>query len=414
MSKRISWEKLRPWPVYLTAAMLPFSLAATNLSKALLFLFAAATLGLGLLQRERPPGFSNLRTPAVVGLMLAALTLSLAYTSVPLAEAMHDLNKYGKLLLIPLVILLVRKRHEALLALALYLAVETFVVLTSYLLSMGLNLPWVVKPLAVRLAVATVYSSYLDQSIMTVGLATLAWHLRGEFPGRHGARFAIGLVVLCVVNVLLLLPGRSAQVALLVALALALFWAVPGRGRPAAVLVPLLVIAAVMAATPHFRNRVTAVVTESIAYSKGDRTVTSSGARLRFWQRSVDAIRERPLTGFGVGSWNNEYRRLEGSAVLPPAFIGLRNPHQEYLMWGVQLGLGGIALLLAFQLALLRDARRFRPDIRHATWSMVAIFAIVCLFNSTLFDALIGDYFCFMFALLLSLGQCTAQEQGAA
>ena len=111
MSKRISWEKLRPWPVYLTAAMLPFSLAATNLSKALLFLFAAATLGLGLLQRERPPGFSNLRTPAVVGLMLAALTLSLAYTSVPLAEAMHDLNKYGKLLLIPLVILLVRKRH---------------------------------------------------------------------------------------------------------------------------------------------------------------------------------------------------------------------------------------------------------------------------------------------------------------
>ena len=413
MSKRIRWESIRPWPVYLTAAMLPFSLAATNLSKALLFLFAAATLGLGLLRGQRPPGFSKLLTPLVVGLMLGALVLSLSYTSVPLAEAWHDLNKYLKLLLIPLVILLVRTRREALLALALYLAVETFVLLTSYLLSMGLNLPWVVKPLAVRLAVATVYSSYLDQSIMTVGLATLAWHLRREFPGRHGARFAIGLVVLCVVNVLLLLPGRSAQVALLVALALALFWAVPGRGRPAAVLVPLLVIAAVMAATPHFRNRITAVVTESIAYSQGDRAVTSSGNRLRFWQRSVDAMRERPLTGFGVGSWNNEYRRLEGG-VLPPDFIGLRNPHQEYLMWGVQLGLGGIALLLAFQLALLRDARRFRPDIRHATWSMVAIFAVVCLFNSTLFDALIGDYFCFMFALLLALGSCTAQEEGAA
>jgi O-antigen ligase len=35
---------------------------------------------------------------------------------------------------------------------------------------------------------------------------------------------------------------------------------------------------------------------------------------------------------------------------------------------------------------------------------MLAIFAVVCLFNSTLFDALIGDYFCFQLGLLLALG----------
>ena len=49
MSKRISWESLRPWPVYLTAAMLPFSLAATNLSKLLVVLVALAALGLALI-----------------------------------------------------------------------------------------------------------------------------------------------------------------------------------------------------------------------------------------------------------------------------------------------------------------------------------------------------------------------------
>ncbi len=44
---------------------------------------------------------------------------------------------------------------------------------------------------------------------------------------------------------------------------------------------------------------------------------------------------------------------------------------------------------------------------------MVAIFAIVCLFNSTLFDALIGDYFCFILALLLALGQLTPTQETA-
>ena len=155
MSKRISWESFRPWPVYLTAAMLPFSLAATNLSKLLMVLFALVTLSMQFARREPLPGFSKLRTPMLVGLMLAALSLSLFYTVAPLEDALHDLNKYGKLLLIPLVLVLLRKRREALLALGIYAAVETFVVLSSYLLSMGLDLPWVVKPLWVRIAVAT-------------------------------------------------------------------------------------------------------------------------------------------------------------------------------------------------------------------------------------------------------------------
>lgn len=413
MSKTIRWESIRPWPVYLTAAMLPFSLAATNLSKLLMIVFALVSLAIAVVRRERLPAFSRLLTPPVIGVMLLVLALSLAYTSAPLKEALHDLNKYGKLLLVPLVLVLLRTRREALLALGAYVAVETFVVLTSYLLGLGLTVPWVVKPLAIRLFPATVYSSYLDQSIMTVGLAALAWHLRADFPGRYGPRLAIALALLCVANVLLLLPGRSAQVALLVAMVLALYWAAPPRARPVAVLVPVLLVAAVMALSPHFRGRTTAVVTESIAYSNGDRSPTSSGIRLGLWHRSLQAIGERPLSGHGVGSWNNVYRRLEGGE-LSPVFASLHNPHQEYLLWGVHLGLGGIALLLAFELALLRDAWRFRPEVRRATISLVAILAVVCLFNSTLFDALIGDYFCFILGVLLALGVWSPPPQEAA
>jgi O-antigen ligase len=399
----MSWESLRPWPVYLTAAMIPFSLAATNLFKLLMVLFTLIALGVDLARHERLPVLRQLRTPAVAVLMLAALAVSLAYTTAPLHDALHELNKYSKLLLIPLALVLLRQRREAVLALGCYVVAESFVVLTSYLLTMGLDLPWVIKPLAVRIVVGTAYSSYLDQSIMTAGLAALAWHLRHEFPGRFGPRIAIGLVLLCAVNVLLLLPGRSAQVALLVAMAMALFWAVPRRARPAAVLLPLLVALSVTALSTHFKDRVAAVLTESVAYSHGDRTPTSSGIRLGFWYRSLQAIAEQPLTGFGVGSWNGVYKRLEAGGV-SPEFAEVRNPHQEYLLWGVQLGVGGIALFLAYLLALLRDAVRFPRDIRHATRTFVTMFAVVCLFNSALFDALIGDYFCLIPGLLLALG----------
>jgi molybdate transport system permease protein len=45
------------------------------------------------------------------------------------------------------VLLLLRDRREALIALRFYLAVQLFVVGSSYLLEMGLHLPWVIKPL---------------------------------------------------------------------------------------------------------------------------------------------------------------------------------------------------------------------------------------------------------------------------
>jgi O-antigen ligase len=338
--------------------------------------------------------------------MLAALAASIAYTSAPRAEALNDFAKYGKLLIIPLVVTLVSTPRQALLALGAYMGGETFVVLTSYLLSMGLVPPWVIKPQSMRLSIGTVYSSYLDQSIMTAGLAALSWHLRGEFPGRHGRKMAIGLVLVCAVNVLFFLPGRSGHVALLVALALALYWLVPAGHKWAALAVPALVLSAAMAASPQLRERVSAVVTESQAYSHGDRAPTSSGLRLGFWGRSVQSFMERPVLGHGVASWNAEYTRREGAQV-NPSFRDLRNPHQEYLMWAVQLGIVGIALLLAFMLQLLRDASRFRPEIRHAAQSFVAMLAAVCLFNTVLFDALIGEFFCLLLGLLLALGQCS-------
>ena len=64
------------------------------------------------------------------------------------------------------------------------------------------------------------------------------------------------------------------------------------------------------------------------------------------------------------------------------------------------------ALLVFFFHSLFKDSRGFPAPVRDATWSFVAVLLVACAFNSALFDGLIGDYFCVMLGLLMTLGFC--------
>jgi O-antigen ligase len=98
-------------------------------------------------------------------------------------------------------------------------------------------------------------------------------------------------------------------------------------------------------------------------------------------------------------------KRLEGRAATQIFGEGKAgNPHQEYLLWGVELGLGGTLLLMSLMACIVRDALRFKTSITRTIISVVAAMAIACMFNSTLYDALIGDYFCIALGLLIALG----------
>ena len=333
-------------------------------------------------------------------MLLAALGLSISYSSVPWQQALGDWGKYGKLVVLPLVLLLLTSLQQCKRAIATLLIAQTVVLISSCLLSAGVTLPWV--PVA-RNAVATVFSSYLDQAIMTAGFAGICWHFRAHFPSKFSTWLAGGLALLAVVNVMAMLPGRSGQMAMLAVVTLAVWWAMPARWRLLMVVVPVL-LTTVAAVTPSkFQERMGMAVTELRAYSEHDDKTTSTGIRLNFWHHSLQAIAERPLTGFGVGSWGQQFLRLAG----PSASLGVSprsNPHQEYLQLGVQIGLGGIVLLIALMATLARDAQRFQTPVKRATQSLVAVFAVVCLFNSSLFDALIGDYFCGALGILLAYG----------
>ena len=414
----MTFAHLRPAPVYLLALCLPLTMAGISISK---FLVLIVALGVLVFRGLGSPQIAGLRSAPVLGVLvlLAAQMLGVLYSSVDWTESLGSVGKYGKLLLIPLVLVLLRNLRDARIALACYIAAQTFVVVTSWLLFTGLTVPWV--PTA-KSALGTVYSSYLDQAILTAGYVVLCWQMRHEFPGRYGRYIACGLVMMGALNVLVVLPGRSGQVCLLAAIALHAMWALPMRWRVLGMVSPVLVLSAAMLLSTQFKNGVMEIANGIKRFQPVQQTAqggslvaiedrSSTGERLTFWYRSVQAIKERPLLGFGTGTWQQQYYRLE-SGKPSAATVSVRNPHQEYLFWGVQLGLVGMGLLIGWFASLAWQSLKYGKKYGHPLAAMLAVCVTACLFNSALYDGLVGDYFCAMLAILMAYGHYGLQEHG--
>lgn len=353
-----------------------------------------------------PPGwnfFSRLnswRTSVIILGALVTFCLSALWTQADWSVALLALTKHAKLLTVLMLPVLIRTEREARIAVIAFVAAQSFVLASSWLMAAGIPVPWVTNPIGDYV----VFSSYLDQSIMLATSAAVIWHLRSE--GLWPTWLAGTLSVAALADTLFLLDGRSGFAVAITMMTLAIVWAIPPRFRLLALLViPVAAMSALYTGSSHIQNRVSMIISESKAYGSKVETDTSSGWRLNAWQRSIQAIQEQPLHGHGVGSWAVTVKRLEGVSGAKIFGVGnASNPHQEYLLWGVELGLLGTVLLIALLLSLVFDAKEFSPGVQKALWSVVAALAVACLFNSSLYDDLIGDYFCVALGLLLAMG----------
>lgn len=388
--------------VCLAAASVGLSMAIISLAKLLMIIGGLTTL----LLTRRPSGTTHLLagawTPVAVLTTFFAFGLSLLWSVAPQAEALGSLAKHGKLIVIILMMLLIRDRREALYALAAFGLGQLFLLTSASMLFMHVPVPWATSNMA--LTDYAVFSSYLDQGIINAVFAALCWHLRFLAPGRFGRQLTVLIALLALGNVFFVLNGRSGQAVAIALLSIAIMWALPKRYRASVVLLPFALALGLYAGSPKIHQRLNLVRTEMQAYSSNQAPVTSSGLRLNFWSKSLQLIGQHPLAGSGVGSWLSGFNRLQHDAPLANQVSGHGNPHQEYLLWGVELGIPGILMLLGLLLCVWRDTLQMAAPYARATQSALLALAVTCLFNSSIYDAQIGDFFCVLLGLLLALG----------
>ena len=354
----------------------------------------------------RPLGWRVKRPPVNTWIYLGFLAIlaSGLWTQAPEALMWKSISRHSTLLLIPLLYFMVTNKQEAHWALRGYVLGQLFVLTSSWALFAGKSIPWQTALDGNAGNQFATFSSYLDQSIMASLFAAIFWHGRA-FLATGWQRY--GVMPACLASlgcVFFLLPGRTGQLIGLAMLSLWAMWLLPVRVRVAALCAPVAIAAALFVFSKPVHDRFEASWAEARAYSQGDASPTSIGFRLEAWRSALVSIREHPLAGTGAGSWGQQYDAIQSAVGRPNANPTDGNPHQEFLLWGVELGLGGIVLLLGILGSIFQLSLRMEVAARRATQSALLATVIACLFNCALYDALIGDYLCVTLALCLAAG----------
>lgn len=150
--------------------------------------------------------------------------------------------------------------------------------------------------------------------------------------------------------------------------------------------------------SPAFSNGLKNAEANIEAYAKGDAN-TSIGLRLEWQKNSILLIHEKPLLGHGTGSFKGEYKRILGSG--DQALIS-KNPHNDYLWLGVELGFLGALSLPALMLAAAWQGRHLESAWKWTLYSLLLGMALATTANSFFTDNITGLGFVLLACALLS------------
>lgn len=150
-----------------------------------------------------------------------------------------------------------------------------------------------------------------------------------------------------------------------------------------------------------FQQRIQITIQNLKNYNAEERNSrTSVGLRLDWYQDSIALIKEKPIFGYGTGSYEIVQKKLiEGTSTEPAT-----DPHNEFLLTAVQIGLvGGIILLFLFVDPIVRSFKLLslkKSEQAFALQATVMFLFIGCLFNSWLLSSIPSHIFAFLIVAL--------------
>lgn len=333
---------------------------------------------------------SILTQPMVVlALSLFALCcLSLLFTTGPMDAALHNLHKYSKLLYIPLIMALATDKHEqcllsyiAAMVLTAVLGVFKYIGLLSVKASGGIDVVFhnhIYTGFMMGVAAYFVYQSLLtDTTWRWLKLAVLSLMLFQMIvisEGRTGYLIVAGLVVLACYQ-------RYALKGLLLSFVLTSFFFV-----------------STYFVVPSFKHRINAAVQEAELFMVDPSQYTSIGTRLLFTTHSLLLISNKPMTGYGIGSFPDAYYKHFPQDYT--ATDGLGEPHNEFVNMSFQFGILGLAGFIFYLTAIWMTGADLTALNRMRLQAVVIAFVLGCLCDDFLMLSPTGYTFILLTSVL--------------
>ncbi|OYY75088.1 MAG: hypothetical protein B7Y40_01300 [Gammaproteobacteria bacterium 28-57-27] len=371
--------------------MVVLAFAATVLSTALLSIAAGLVVLFWLLSGRFEATWQRVKSEPVVWMALGLWVMNLVgltYTPAPSGEAIEGAGKYAKLLLLPLVLFLMDDVRWVWRALYAFLGALTLAVFASYLEGYGITPDWTAK------GDATAFAGHITLSLFEALGAFMVFTLARFEPQRRALWIVLGLFFLS--HLFVLNTGRTGQVLVLALIVLFTFQLWRWRGVLIGGMVAVVLIAGAWFGSTQFQQRVLAGAQDLQQFQQGEAR-TSLGARLDYTLNSLKIIRDKPLTGHGTGSMGVVY----------PAYVSVQgsltdNPHNEYMMVGMQWGVFAILLLVGMFIAMGRVSGQLTPEAGAMMWGVLVAYALGSVSNSLLLDHREGMMFAMLVGLLLA------------
>jgi len=370
----------------------PVAMALGYVAMALVLLF-------GLLSGRIWQRWPTVRRAPVVWAALGLYALMLVgtlYTPASHDDVVLHLSKYSKLLWVPVGMALLsdqawRRRCMNAFALAMLF------ILVSVYANIFWDLPWSSTHNQGWGQNHTVIGDYITQNVMMTFFVVLAMD-RGLRAGaavwQRGAWWlAAALGALSITH---LSSGRTGYLLLLMALLAFFILATQGWKRWAALGLLGLGLLVVGATSVEVQQRVQLAVTE--ARNSDSMEITSIGGRINFWKNTWALVAQKPLTGWGTGSYHDAWCAqvtAEGWCA-----FGRWHPHNQYLFLWMENGLPGLLLFLALIGAPVWAARHAQPHQRRLLLSFAVIFAVNSLINASLWSSRESHFFVLLLILL--------------
>ncbi|MCZ2496974.1 hypothetical protein GN316_09410 [Xylophilus sp. Kf1] len=307
------------------------------------------------------------------------------------------LRKYSKLLLVPLFISLLAGEAWRRRCMDGFVLAMLFILFSVYA-GVWVAVPWSVSKETGWGVTHMVVGDYITQGIMMCFLAVVTLdRAKAAGVGWRGAGWMV-LTVMAALSVTHLSKGRTGYVMLLVGVVAYLFTSMGGRRRWAAMLVALVAVGAILLSSAAIRERVELGVAE--AQGSGSMQINSIGGRVTFWKTTLGMIAERPVTGWGTGSYHEQFcRHIEREDWCE---FGNWHPHNQFLFFWMENGLPGVLFYAALVLSPLWAARRATPRMRGMLVSFSCIFLIDSMVNAAMWSARENHFFAFMLALVMA------------
>lgn len=314
-----------------------------------------------------------------VGFML----LGLLYTPVPFTEAGLILDKYREFLYIPIFILFFRDPISRKLGLYAFISAMLLTLVVSYLMAFT---GWEIgKGSAQNPEAPYIFKNYITQSLL---LALVAYFIAVQaWQERRWILPRVIAVLLIIYNIMFLSEGRTGYLVLFCLILLFCYQTYRLRGAIIGSIFLVFLTVLVYQSSEVLKDRIDNM-SEGVQAYKQTETDTSIKMRLEFYENSLNLLTEKPIFGHGTGSFSYEYQKLAQDKEINPT----KNPHNEYLMIGVQWGVIGIALFIALLYIMWLKATMMAQGL-------IVTIAVGCLFNSFWLDSTEGHLFAYLIGI---------------